>query len=137
MGTVVDCPVAVSIFTQYGDSEYWVFGVMRPSLLERRRRRSHGATRCSQHFSAACNELTDRALPSSLATWDFAESGSIISGCRPLHPDGTPVQIRTFLSISGRFRRNAVLQAQDFRLRTGGTLHAELFPIVRCPLKRT
>ena len=54
-----------------------------------------------------------------------------------LHPDGTPVQIRTFLSMSGRFRRNAVLQAQDFRLRTGGTLHAQLFSIVRCPLKRT
>jgi hypothetical protein len=33
MGTVVDLPVAVSILTQYGDSDGCVSGVMRHSSL--------------------------------------------------------------------------------------------------------
>jgi hypothetical protein len=60
-----------------------------------------------------------------------------------VHPDEWPLRVhfRTLRSASGRFPRDAVLQAQDFSLASTGTLDAVLICShsmrVRCLLKRT
>lgn len=79
MGTVVDCPVAISIFTQYGDSEYWMFGVMRPSFLERRKAAESWIDSKAPSILARLRRMHRWGSPSKLATWDFEHNRDLSS----------------------------------------------------------